>query len=315
MANKQLEKAKKNKAPKKKKHAKATAKVEKGQVVQKEKKKKRKRSGKKRSRFSADTADKYELYQLAVQSPEADVEFLRDTFRKVRKRRARHVREDFCGTALFSRCWVEDSKKNTAEGYDLDPECLEWGREHNIQPLGKDAQRVSLFLEDVRAKGRRTPDLRVAMNFSYQIFTERAELLEYFKLCHASLADDGILALDIHGGPESSEEVEEEKEIEEGFTYVWEQGEYLPVTGKQTCAIHFEFDDGTKMPNAFTYEWRLWTMPELRDLLLEAGFQRADCYFEGDDEDEDSEEGNGVFEYDEAGENCPSWIAYILGVK
>lgn len=309
MANKQLEK----KPKKKKTAAKAQAKVEKGQVVRPPAK--RRRGGKKKPRYTAETADKYELYQYAVQSPEADVEFLTETFRKVRRRRARHVREDFCGTALFSRCWLEDSKKNTAEGYDLDPECIAWGLEHNFKPLGKDAARCTLRIADVREPGLRRPDLRVAMNFSYQIFTERAALLEYFKLCYEDLAEDGILALDIHGGPESSEEVEEEKEIEEGFTYVWEQGPYKPVTGKQTCAIHFEFDDGTEMKNAFTYEWRLWTMPELRDLLFEAGFQRADCYFEGDDEDEDSEEGNGEFEYDEEGENCPSWIAYILGVK
>ena len=276
---------------------------------------KKHKQGKKKKRAPRFTAasDKYELYQLAVQSPEADVDFLRDTFKQLRKRRARHLREDFCGTALLSSEWVQDSKKNTAEAFDIDPECVEWGREHNLGPLGKRAKRCTLHVADVREEGDATPDLRVAFNFSFNILTRRADLLAYFRRAHASLADDGIFAIDIHGGPESTEAMEEEKDIPEGFTYVWEQGEYHPVTGEQTCHIHFEFKDGSKLRKAFSYHWRLWSMPELRDLLLEAGFASVRCYFEG--EEEDSDEGNGIFEYSAEGENCPSWIAYILALK
>lgn len=280
--------------------------VEAGTVV-------RRRRGRRAATMTAATADKYELYQLSVQSPEADVEFLRKEFKALRKRKARHLREDFCGTALLSSEWLRDSKKNTAEGFDLDPECLEWGRRHNLGPLGREAARCVLHEADVREPGNRRPDLRVAFNFSYQVFKSRAELLEYFRGIHADLVEDGIFGLDLHGGPESSEELEEEKELDEGFTYVWEQGEYHPVTGAQHCAIHFEFDDGTELRNAFTYEWRLWTMPELVDLLKEAGFAEVRCYFEGDDPD--SDEGNGEFEYSPTGENCPSWIAYVLALK
>jgi len=37
-------------------------------------------------RFTAATADKYELYQLSVQSPEEDVEFLVDVYQAERGR-------------------------------------------------------------------------------------------------------------------------------------------------------------------------------------------------------------------------------------
>lgn len=266
------------------------------------------------SKYTAATADRYELYQLAVQSADVDAEFLADTYKKERRRKARHLREDFCGTALLCSYWVRLNKRNTAEGFDNDPEPVTWGIENNLAPLGSQTSgRVSLHVEDVRAPGDQPPDVRCAQNFSYCIFKARAELLEYFRIALRDLADKGIFVLDLHGGPESTEEMEEEKKIEGGFTYVWDQGEYFPVTGEQSCAIHFEFRDGSKMREAFTYSWRVWSMPELVDLLYEAGFEQVDCYFEGDEED--SDEGNGIFEKDPKGENCPSWIAYIVALK
>jgi hypothetical protein len=55
-------------------------------------------------------------------------------------------------------------------------------------------------------------------------------------------------------------------------------------------------------------------MAELKDLLSEAGFDDVQSYFEGDDED-DPEEGNGIFEPDPRGENCESWIGYLVSRK
>ena len=43
-----------------------------------------------------------------------------------------------------------------------------------------------------------------------------------------------------------------------------------PITHATTCHIHFKFPDGSKLKKAFTYEWRLWTAPEIRELLLVA---------------------------------------------
>lgn len=269
------------------------------------------KSSKKR-RFTAATADKYELYQLAVQSPEEDASFLRRTFQRLRKRKPRLLREDFCGTGALSAAWVRQGPEYRAIGYDLDPEPLAWGREHNLEPLGKALERIRLLQDDARAPGDPV-DVRVAQNFSYWVFTERKELLEYFRVARAGLVDDGIFVIDLYGGSESTEEMEEERKIEEGFTYVWDQHAYWPGTGEFVCHIHFRFRDGTRMKKAFTYHWRFWGLTELRDILYDAGFSQVDPYFEGTDEN--GEDGNGIFEKDARGENCASWLAYLVAQR
>ena len=88
--------------------------------------------------------------------------------------------------------------------------------------------------------------------------------------------------LDAFGGPDASDLTKEKTKID-GFTYIWEQAEFEPVTRRILCHIHFKFPDGSKIKRAFTYDWRLWTLPELRELLIEAGFARVRVYWEGDD--------------------------------
>ena len=101
---------------------------------------------------------------------------------------------------------------------------------------------------------------------------------------------------------------------EHGFTYVWHQKFYDAITNEIKCAIHFHFDDGSKMKNVFTYDWRLWTIAELRELLVEAGFKSAAAYWEGTEEDEYGDlEGDGVFTRQTSAENEEAWIAYVVG--
>ena len=114
--------------------------------------------------------------------------------------------------------------------------------------------------------------------------------------------------MDCYGGYESLMEQEERRKCE-GFTYVWEQVRYNPIDASLKTAIHFEFKDGSEMRDAFTYQWRLWTMPELRDLLLEAGFSKATAYWEGDDGEGG---GDGDFQPATEGDADASWIAYIV---
>jgi hypothetical protein len=274
------------------------------------------RKRRRRVRHTARTADRYELYQLAVQSPEDDIEFLRRTFKRLRGRSAFRFREDFCGTALLSATWAKQGPKCFAEGFDLDAEPLAWGREHNVEPLGRAAARVALHRKDVRSPGRFRPDIRVAQNFSYSVFKSRAEMLGYFRAARASLAPDGMFAIDLYGGYEATEEIVESRRIEGGATYVWEQARYLPGSGDYLCHIHFRFRDKTRMKNAFTYDWRYWTLPELRDILRDAGFARVHAYFEQSDRADG--EGNGEFELDETGESCrdcAGWVAYLIALK
>ena len=92
-------------------------------------------------------------------------------------------------------------------------------------------------------------------------------------------------------GPDASD-LQKEKTKLDGFTYIWDQAEFEPVTSRIVCHIHFKFPDGSKIKRAFTYDWRLWTLPEFREILTEAGFAKVRVYWEGTDDDG---EGNGEF--------------------
>ena len=181
--------------------------------------------------FTAKTADKHELYQLAVQSPEEDVAFLARVYRSIRKKRALHFREDFCGTGLLSSWWIRQSPQHTAEGFDIDPEPVAWGMAHHFDDLGEDALRYTVHLKDVREPSHRPPDIRAAQNFSYCIFHERAEMLAYLRAARDDLADDGVFVMDLHGGPEATEEMEEVRDCG-GFDYVLGPGPVLAGDGR-----------------------------------------------------------------------------------
>jgi hypothetical protein len=237
-----------------------------------------KKKGKKKGRqargprYTAATADKYELYQLSVQSPEEDVAFFRRVYKGLRGAKPGHLREDFCGTAFLASRWVKQGSEFTAEGFDIDPEPMAWGMEHNFEPIGSAAGRCKLHLKDVREPSHQPPDVRCALNFSYCIFVRREAMVEYFRAARADLAPKGVFFLDIHGGPEAMDEMEEERKIDEGFTYIWDQEAYWPATGEYLCHIHFEFKDGTRLEKAFSYDWRLWSNTEIVDCMREAGF-------------------------------------------
>ncbi len=276
---------------------------------------KKKSSKKKRSKLSAKTADRHELYQLAVQCVEAEIDFVDATYKTLRGGHATRLREDFCGTANTSCEWVRRRKTNTAVGIDIDPDPLGWGTEHNLSTLAEGQRdRIELIEGDVLDPPRVGPfDVILAMNFSYWCLKQRKALLKYFQQVRSSLAENGVFFMDFYGGPSALEELEEKKHNDAGFTYIWEQAAYNPITGDVICHIHFRFPDGSKMRKAFTYSWRVFTIPELRDILDEAGFSRTTVYWEGDDPD--SDEGNGEFEPTETGEACEAYLAYIVAER
>ena len=260
----------------------------------------------------AEQADIHELYEQSVQNVEGEIEFLQTTFGSLRGRKATSFREDFCGTAAASCEWVRQGPDFEAIGVDIDAAVLDWGRRNRVSRLPPEGQaRVRLLESNVLTAETPPVDVIAALNFSYWIFEERATMLRYLRRCRDALKDDGILFLDIFGGPESFEETKEKTKYDD-FTYVWHQAKFHPVTNHMRCHIHFRFPDGSRIRKAFTYEWRLYTAPELRDLLLEAGFGRVTVYWEGEDDDG---EGNGIFTPEAKGEADLAWIAYIVAEK
>ena len=262
-----------------------------------------------RRKQSAQTADRHDLYQRSVQDAEAEIDFIEEVWNELRSRPPEFLREDFCGTANVACEWVRRGSNRYAVGVDLDSEVLEWGRENNVNTLSAKArQRLELVEEDVREVQLEPADIVIAMNFSYYLFKTRAGLREYFSRVLAGLAPDGLFCLDAFGGYDAARELEEPREVD-GFTYIWDQATFNPIDSGITCHIHFEFPDGSRMDKAFSYDWRLWTLPEIREILLEAGFQKVDIHWEGTDEE--TNEGNGVFEITEVGDADAGWVCYI----
>jgi cyclopropane fatty-acyl-phospholipid synthase-like methyltransferase len=264
----------------------------------------------------AKLADRHHLYELSVQCAEAEIDFVDDTFKKIRGRRAQTLREDFCGTANVCCEWVRRRKSNRAIGVDLDSEVLDWGRENQLSGLKpSQRERIRLIEENVLSVDTEPVQIISAMNFSYWLFKARDDLKAYFQRVHRQLTDDGILFMDAYGGYDSYKEIEEEREIEDGdtsFTYIWEQEKYDPISGTLICHIHFEFEDGSRMERAFSYDWRLWSLPEVHELLNEAGFSKVTFYWQGFDKDG---EADGIFLPVTEGEADAGWICYITAEK
>ena len=287
-------------------------------------KQKNKKPKKTRPIVNAATNSRHDLYQASVQNVEAEIDFVDATFRELRGRDAVRLREDFCGTGNTSCEWVRRRESNLAYGLDIDAETLAWGREHMVGALEPaQRERVILHERNVLEPGDAAGmDAVLAMNFSYWLFMTRAAMVEYFRSVHTSLNDDGLFFQDFYGGSETMEERTDEREckLPNGgrFTYIWDQHRFKPVTGEVECRIHFKFKDGSKMQDAFVYHWRLWSLPELQEMLAEAGFRKTTVYWEGDELDDDGEatgEGNGEYTPEAEGEADPAFICYIVSEK
>ena len=268
----------------------------------------------------AEQADRHILYQEAVQDPETEVQNFTKFYTDIRGKKPLSMKEDYCGTGHLAAEWVKSDPERTAIGVDYDAETIEWGQKHNVDAAGADvASRVKLIKADVRDITEPKVDITCGLNFSYCIFETRDELRGYFEKAHAGLKDDGMLILDMFGGTECYDELEEETELEENdATYIWEHVSFNPINNHVECAIHFEFPDGSRMDNAFTYVWRFWSLIEIKELLLEAGFSKVRIFweeFEEDDDDEEFMEGTGEYYEATEVENQESWMVYIVAEK
>ncbi len=269
-----------------------------------------KKTTRKRPRRTARNSDRHELYELSVQNTEAECDFIDKVWKERRRRLARHLREDFCGTAASSVEWVRRRPDNTAIGVDIDPAVLAWAESRFLQRLTPEQRkRISLRLGDVRTIRTRKVETVLAMNFSYYLLKSRDDMRAYFKRVRSALVDDGIFFLDAYGGYDAFRELQEKRRVD-GFVYVWDQHSYDPITGEAVNYIHFRFPDGSQMKRAFGYHWRLWTLPEIREILAEAGFSRVTVYWEGTDPR--TGKGNDEFRPAVRGDADPGWIAYLV---
>ncbi len=273
-----------------------------------------KSKGKQKSkRTLAEKADKHICYQKSVQCPEHDVSFFDQAYRDFNQKKPQSLREDFCGTFEVCCEWVRTRKNGTAVGVDLCAETLAWGREHNLSKLTpKQQDRIQLLEQDVRFENPPPVDVLAAQNFSFWIFKTRPEVVHYLRVARQNLKPGGIMVLDMMGGGDCYKEGnEDEKVIGKGkkkFSYFWKQVSFNPFNNDAKFSISFQFKDGSEIKNAFEYDWRFWTIPEVREMLAEAGFSDSVVYFENEEDD-------SIWERRDTAPSHPVWLAYIVAVR
>ena len=171
--------------------------------------------------------------------------------------------------------------------------------------------------QDVRKKNKPQVDVLAAQNFSFWIFKTRKEVTKYFRIAHANLNDRGIMVMDMMGGGGCLVEGQTDKRTivkgKKGFKYHWEQARFNPITADCSFYISFKFPDGSKLNRAFEYHWRFWSIPEVREMLRDAGFSASYVYWEKDEEDGDDDAPDWYKCAEAPSDDC--WIAYIVAVK
>ena len=272
------------------------------------------RSSDRSDRTARPGKDRFALYEAAVQVPEHEVSFFERAFKDAHHREPRVLREDFCGTAAVARAWVASATDRKAFAVDHDPAPLAYARTQAERLLESDARaRLTLIESDVRLAVTPAADVAAVQNFSINELGDRRVLVAYLADVHANLAGEGVLVLDVMGGPARQVDARTEVRRFRGFEMEWTQRRYDPIAGRGQFALSFVLDDGTRMGDAFTYDWRLWTIPELREALADAGFAESVVYWAGEDTKRGGHQ--GVYKRRREAPADASYVAYVVGIR
>ena len=222
--------------------------------------------------------DPLDLYEHAVQSPAHLAPFLVALHGAGPTR----LREDFGGTGALARAFVHAAPGRVALVVDLDP-----------APLARCAGHPDLrtLVADATALDDADPaDIVFVGNFSLGYVECRRRLARYLEASRRRLAPGGLFACDMYGGPGAWRlgGLARRVPLPDGSTlhYWWEHQAADPLTGIVVNAISFRIETAgeivEELPRAFVYRWRLRSLPELRDLLLDAGFESIEVRLHAD---------------------------------
>lgn len=250
---------------------------------------------------------KHRLYELAVTNPLAMAGFLA----AVHGKKPETIREDFCGTAALARGWLQLANElNLPGSSQIGAHAGAVGVDNDRSVLKQipKADGFRAIASDVM-KSREKADVIAATNFPVCYFHERGDLIKYLKHVRSCLNPRGVFACDLFGGKDAftpgitrikiptgpvianvkqaKQKSRREKSLKRFFWYEWYQRECQSLTGRVRCDINFElparsvFNDTGKskrIERAFTYDWRLWSIPEIRDAMHDAGFRTVEVY-------------------------------------
>lgn len=247
--------------------------------------------------------DKHDLYELCAQSPERDARLIHAILNDGRRSRggaSPTLGEDFCGTAALSEAWCRMLPKGHAVAVDIDPAVLAAARSR-----GREHDRLKLIRGDARTQ-KSPVDAIAVLNFSICEWHTRAKLVAYLKAARSRLRPGGVIVCDLYGGsdafttgmidqtlrlpkPPMPPHPLADKVSGMRVLYSWEQRSADPFTGRVVNAMHFDVQPVKKsggaqagkplvLIDAFVYDWRLWSVPELREAMADAGFTSTAVY-------------------------------------
>lgn len=279
---------------------------------------------------------RYDLYRACVQDGGRMVRFLKAVHaagagaESARGRgqkggqAARVLRDDFAGPAGLACAWASESAEHVGIGVDVDAEPLE-----HAPVTGEIARRVRLVKGDVTTCQEKA-DVIAAMNFAMCELHTRMEALAYLRGVLASLESGGIFACDLYGGVHAwtpgalvtfaKGPVGPKGEKVGRIEYHWQQKHADAVSGMVENHLHFKISAvaakklGVQATwgSAFVYRWRLWSIAELRDLMLEAGFAKVEVYGQMGEAVDDA--GGLHVRPVEAGEELEEdYVVYVVG--
>lgn len=244
--------------------------------------------------------DRFDCYELCVQSPRHITRFLRDLHARAGSGdQPTALREDFCGTAAISRRWIAEARKAgltpRAIATDLDPAVIARAR---ADALGEDVLNdLALHIGDAihaPVAPADACDVVFVGNFSIGYIASRSDLLGYLARSRERLAlgnagfGGGVFVCDIYDSPSkytlgcvNRRHPSRGREL---IHYTWEHRSADILNARVENAIHFRIElDGEivqELFDAFVYRWRLWSIVELRDAMHEVGFGDVQVFAE-----------------------------------
>ncbi len=224
-----------------------------------------------RSSAADDRISRHDLYEWCAQDPLRDAMLLHS----IHGGAPRILGEDFAGTGAISRAWVGAIPQRRAIAVDRDAE-----------PLARceGTPGITTHTADV-VDVRDRADVIAVMNFSICEWHDRRSLVAYLRHARSRLRPVGVLVASLFGGEDAMHTGRYQQDVQTPagtVMYEWEQRTADVTTGRIVCAMHFKIGRSAWVRDAFVYDWRLWSIAELREAMVDAGFTATEVYDHGE---------------------------------